>query len=122
MHKYGNEQILKIRLFALFIERKMVPPIPKEFSWFYTLKSNKGDLGFFYLPSGRSGESRSLPRLKRVLVIGRTLSSLLLRSAIEVASALQVSFPRSFFLKHTNARPIDPVCLILRIFSFSCSS
>ena len=37
-----------IGLFVLFVERKMAPPISEEFSWFYTLKSNKGDLGFFY--------------------------------------------------------------------------
>ena len=26
----------------------MAPPTLEEFSWFYTLKSNKADLGFFY--------------------------------------------------------------------------
>ena len=26
----------------------MVPPSPEEFSWFYTLKLSKGDLGFYY--------------------------------------------------------------------------
>ena len=37
-----------IGLFILFAERKMAPPTLEEFSWFYTLKSNKGNLGFFY--------------------------------------------------------------------------
>ena len=37
-----------IELFILFIERKMAPPTLKEFSWFYPLKSNKSDQGFFY--------------------------------------------------------------------------
>ena len=37
-----------IRLFGLFVKRKMDPPTPEEFSWFYTLKSSKGDLGFYY--------------------------------------------------------------------------
>ena len=26
----------------------MSPPTPEEFSWFYTLKANKGDQGFYY--------------------------------------------------------------------------
>ena len=38
-----------IGLFILFVERKMAPPTTEEFSWFYTLKANKGDLGFFYI-------------------------------------------------------------------------
>ena len=37
-----------IGLFVLFVERKMDPPSPKEFSWFYTVKSSEGDLGFYY--------------------------------------------------------------------------
>ena len=37
-----------IGLFILFVEQKMAPSTPEEFSWFYTLKSSKGDLGFFY--------------------------------------------------------------------------
>ena len=37
-----------IRLFVLFAKRKMAPPTLEEFSWFYTLKSNNGDLEFFY--------------------------------------------------------------------------
>ena len=37
-----------IGLFVLLIKRKMAPLTLEEFSWFYTLKSNKGDLSFFY--------------------------------------------------------------------------
>ena len=37
-----------IGLYILFVERRMAHPTPEEFSWFYTLKANKGDLGFFY--------------------------------------------------------------------------
>ena len=37
-----------IGLFILFVERKTAPRTLEEFSWFYTLKSNKGDLGFYY--------------------------------------------------------------------------
>ena len=37
-----------IGLYILFVEQKMAPPTPEEFSWFYTLIANKGDHGFFY--------------------------------------------------------------------------
>ena len=37
-----------IGLFFLFVEQKMDPPTPEEFSWFYALKSCQSDLGFYY--------------------------------------------------------------------------
>ena len=37
-----------IKLYVLFVEQKMSPPTPEEFSWFYTLKANKGDQVFSY--------------------------------------------------------------------------
>ena len=37
-----------IGLYILFMERKMSPPTPKELSWFYTLKANKGYQEFYY--------------------------------------------------------------------------
>ena len=37
-----------IGLYVLLMEQKMSPPTPEEFSWFYTLKANKGDQGFYY--------------------------------------------------------------------------
>ena len=43
-----NGSTYVIRLYMLFVEWKMSPPTPKEFSWFYTLKANKGDQGFYY--------------------------------------------------------------------------
>ena len=45
-----NGWVHMIGLFFLFAKRKMDPPSLEEFSWFYTLKSNKGDLGFYYFP------------------------------------------------------------------------
>ena len=62
-----------IGLFILFVERKMAPSTPKEFSWFYTLKVNKSNLGFFCFVKRAAKESRQLLRLSRVLVTGRTL-------------------------------------------------
>ena len=43
-----NGWVHMIGLFILFTEKKMDPPSPKKFSWFYTLKLSKGDLGFYY--------------------------------------------------------------------------
>ena len=43
-----NKWAHMIMLFGLFMERNMGPPTPKEFSWFYTLKANKSDQGFYY--------------------------------------------------------------------------
>ena len=37
-----------IGLFGLFVEHNMGPLTLEEFSWFYTLKANKGDQGFYY--------------------------------------------------------------------------
>ena len=37
-----------IRLFDLFVEQGLGPPSVKEFVWFYSVKSNKDDDGFYY--------------------------------------------------------------------------
>ena len=37
-----------IRLFGLFTEQGLGPPTVDEFAWFYSVKSNKGDKGFYY--------------------------------------------------------------------------
>ena len=37
-----------IGLFGLFVEQGMGPPTTEEFSWFYSVKSNKNNEGFYY--------------------------------------------------------------------------
>ena len=37
-----------IGLFSLFVEQGMGPPTAEEFAWFYLVKSNKNDEGFYY--------------------------------------------------------------------------
>ena len=37
-----------IGLFGLFVERGLGPPSVEELAWFYSVKSNKGDDGFYY--------------------------------------------------------------------------
>ena len=53
-----------IGFFVLFIERKMDPPTLTEFSWFYTLKSSKGDLGFYYFSKQASKEIQTVTNIK----------------------------------------------------------
>ena len=56
-----------IRLFILFVERKMDPPTPAEFSWLYTLKSSKGDLRFYYFSKQVSKEIQVVTKMKESL-------------------------------------------------------
>ena len=37
-----------IGLFGLFVEQGLGLPMAEEFAWFYSLKSNKNDEGFYY--------------------------------------------------------------------------
>ena len=36
-----------IRLFGLFMEHRMGPPTVEDFAWFYSVKSNKNNEGFY---------------------------------------------------------------------------
>ena len=56
-----------IRLFILFVEQKMAPPALEEFSWFYTLKSNKGDLRFFYFAKKTVKRVQAVTKIKESL-------------------------------------------------------
>ena len=56
-----------IGLFILFIERKMDPSSPEEFSWFYTLKSSKGDLGFYYFAKRATRDVQAVTKIKESL-------------------------------------------------------
>ena len=53
-----------IGLFILFVEQKMDPPTREEFSWFYTLKSCQGDLGFYYFSKGASKDIRVVVKIR----------------------------------------------------------
>ena len=58
----------------------MSPRTPEEFSWFYTLKGNKGDQGFYYFAKRAVKGLQVATKLGKVLVTGRTTSFLLSRS------------------------------------------
>ena len=53
-----------IGLFTLFVKQKMDPPTPEEFSWFYTLKSCQGDLGFYYFSKRAFKDIRAIIKIK----------------------------------------------------------
>ena len=56
-----------IGLFVLFAERKMEPPTPEEFSWFYTLKSCQGDFRFYYFSKRVSKDIRAIIKIANSL-------------------------------------------------------
>ena len=59
-----NEWAQMIGLFVLFVERKMNLLTPEEFSWFYTLKSCQGDLGFYYFSKRMSKDIPDVIRIR----------------------------------------------------------
>ena len=62
-----------IRLFGLFAKRGMGPPAAAEFTWFYSVKANKNDDGFYYLLRDQQRGYRPLIKSKRALVARRSL-------------------------------------------------
>ena len=89
-----------IRLFVLFVERKMNPSTPEEFSWFYTLKSCQGDLGFYYFSKRASKDIRAIIRIKESLGTWKyayffTPEAIVRGSFAEPSKFLVVSFLRT---------------------------
>ena len=56
-----------IELFSLFIERNMGPLTPEEFSWFYTLKADKGQQGFYYFTKRASKGLQAITKIRESL-------------------------------------------------------
>ena len=52
-----------IRLFGLFAEHGMGPSTVEEFAWFYSIRSNKNDKGFYYFTK------RPVKRLQAIVKI-----------------------------------------------------
>ena len=52
------------RLFGLFVERRMGPPTTAEFAWFYSVKSNKNDEGFYYFAIRPSKGLQAVTKIK----------------------------------------------------------
>ena len=89
-----------IGLFILFVEKKMDPPTPKEFSWFYTLKSCQGDLEFYYFSKRASKDIRAIIKVKESLGTWKdayfyTPEASVRGSFVEPSKFLVVSFLRT---------------------------
>ena len=54
-------------MIELFVEQKMDPPTPEAFSWFYTFKSSKGDIGFYYFSKRATKEVQTVNKIKESL-------------------------------------------------------
>ena len=58
------EWVHMIRLFSLFVEHKMGPPMAVEFAWFYSDKSNKNDEGIYYFAKRPSKGLKVITKIK----------------------------------------------------------
>ena len=64
-----------IGLFGLFAECGMGPPMVVEFTWFYSIKANKNDEGFYYFSKRPTKGLQAVTRSRKPLVTGRSLIS-----------------------------------------------
>ena len=53
-----------IGLFGLFAEHGMSLPIAEEFAWFYSIKSNKNDEGFYYFAKRPTKGLQAIVKIK----------------------------------------------------------
>ena len=56
-----------IGLFGLFAEHGMGSPIATEFAWFYSVKDNKNDEGFYYFANRTSKGLQAITKIKESL-------------------------------------------------------
>ena len=82
-----------IRLFGLCMEHRMGPPIVAEFTWFYSLKGNKNDEGFYCFAKRPGKGMQAIIKIKDNLGPGMNHTSTLRRSKSEVPLAGHVSSP-----------------------------
>ena len=66
-----------IMLFGLFAEQGLSLPTVEKFAWFYSLKSNKNDEGFYYFSeeagervAGRSEDQGQYGSLEGIILLG----------------------------------------------------
>ena len=53
-----------IGLFSLFSEHGMGPPTAVEFAWFYSVKSNKNNEGFYYFTKRPTKGLQAIVKIK----------------------------------------------------------
>ena len=56
-----------IGLFSLFTEHRMGLPTAVEFSWFYSIKGNKDNEGFYYFAKRPSKGLQAITKIKESL-------------------------------------------------------
>ena len=56
-----------IGLFGLFLERGISPPTVAEFAWFYSVKGNKNDLGFYYFAKRPTKGLQTITKIRESL-------------------------------------------------------
>ena len=56
-----------IGLFGLFLERRMGPLMTVEFTWFYSIKANKNDEGFYYFSKRPTKGQQAITKIKESL-------------------------------------------------------
>ena len=83
----------------------MDPLTPAEFSWFYTLNSSKGDLGFYYFSKRASKEIQAVTKIKESLGNWKDSSFFTPEARIrgrfaEPSKLLVVSFPRILYVTY----------------------
>ena len=59
-----NGWAYRIGLFCLFAEQGIGPPIAEEFAWFYLVKSNKNDEGFYYFAKRPENGLQAVVRIR----------------------------------------------------------
>ena len=98
-----------IGLFVLFVEWKMDPLSPEEFSWFYTLKSSKGDLGFYYFVKRATKEVQAVTKIKESLGKWKDTYFFTLKADIRGRFGKPSKLLVVFFLEYIYMRPADPL-------------
>ena len=88
-----------IGLFVFFVERKMDPPILKEISWFYTLKSCQENFGFYYFSKRVSKRSRFVVKIRDNLGTWKDAYFYTLEASVRGSFAEQSEFLVVTFLK-----------------------
>ena len=53
-----------IELFGLFVKQGMGPPTAEEFAWFYSMKRNKNDKGFYYFSKRSAKGLQAVMRIR----------------------------------------------------------
>ena len=56
-----------IGIFGLFVERGMGLPMAVEFTWFYFVKANKNDEGFYYFAKRPKNGLQAITKIKESL-------------------------------------------------------